>query len=599
MVPNPNYTDHEPEDDTDIPAYSAEDPNKKPLNLAHSTKLGNETPPPPPPPRKQTNENTNYSGDQGGTEKLINDDYANMSIDNDIHNILSKSLNYTDQANEKKYLKQDFYTDITKQIRQIGEPGVILPLRSELFVSILASLIMIFSNVPSFSNAMLKHEYLVFPSVSNWWNKQQCTAKPNIVQEFQRLIAFLRPESKRAFASQYNLNKAINKILDEDLEDFYEFYEFIMKEMLSHFETTDNSIKDDLESLFTMYVSVSESPNFCIFISEENVALDLYESILNVFRNVNQSNVYLSQLPDILQIVFDEGMDNLNRGFSLDEIFYPQVYTEEHCDIFTNIDEEIFNIKERKYNIQKQLMKLRAFNGKSVNRLLTQSVDYIQSETKSLQEQEKGDPTTDEKHEEEENLGQHQFYMSDKYKAAGQDISLIHSHMMQTIQQLSEEEIMLDERAHFLLASKHNIHLLITEERKAVMEPWILTGAVINAADFYFKNRDGEWIDVKIDANTYTSYTTKTVEFSDVQTAARNYTETDFGEGMILIYVKESVFSNDDYLPLNNCLKSFIEDDNMKLQEQYNILMQNEEKGEFGTVENKDNTDHQTEDSED
>jgi len=530
-------------------------------------------PPPPPPPRKSTNydELPTYDFNTNNVQPIST---TQVSFDSEIHKVLTDSLNKTETDDEvapeenKNEYREDFYTDITKMIRDKQEDnfGVLLPLRSNLFESYLASILMIFANIPKFSNLILKHEFLTFPYKPNWWNREKCSENSSLVIEIQRLVAFLHGDSDRAFSSLYNLINAVSRLIKEDYDEFDDYYQFIIQQIVNQFATAEHSIKEELESMFELVVSLENTSLYSVLVANGNLSLDLYETLFKVLGNSSFENIYLTKIPDVLSFVFEAGMDNLNRGFSVDELFYPQIFSEEQKDIVLRIEEEISSIKERKREIQQKINKLRVFSGKSVLRLLNQSKQYLHNEA-------------EEKQDLNDSLDATESFMKDKYVAASVEMENISMHISETIKNLTEEERMLNEKVLFLENSKHNIDHILDDEKKSLFEPWILTGIVFNSSQFYYLNRQKEWIGVSIDEELCKSYSKEKFAFENVQRVVRDYTEYEMADGMMLIYVKQSVFMLGDYNPLNDTLNQFIEQDNKKLKDQYEILMQNVDAG--------------------
>lgn len=588
-----NSEDKEPENIADLHEFT------NVAHPAHSTKV----PPPPPPPRHQSHP---IVSEPAPSYTSLNDDFTdypnnlmarpktNIFLDTEIREKLASSLNQyntefdtvmdSEQISIDDYMSNrvDFYTDISKMVRKKNDVGVLLPLRSDLFESYLTPFLMVLAQIPKFSNLILKHEFLVFGYKPNWWNREKCSDNPLLIQEVQRLIAFLNGNSNRSFASLFNLINCTNKLVSEEIESVSDFQNFIMSNILSSVGSIDSSLKEPLENMFKVVggyntdESSREDEFYNIPITNDDICVDLYQTIhRQFFQDDNDSfadRIFLLKLPEVLTIVFEPGMNNLTGGFRVEEKFYPQIYSYEHRDILLKVIDELQSIKLRQRDLNQKTFQLRAFNGKSVHKLLSESSKHLQSESLKFAEEEK---VFDRQGLDDDAANNpNACSEKDKYAAAGQGIEMVSSHVNDLLSKCAEESKRLDERAAVLQASKYDIDKLLDPVTKSKFEPWILIGVILNPVQFYYREKKGNiWIGVNISNETCKSYSTSQLTFDDIQSLTKKYTEHDFGEGMVLVYARESVFYQGDFSPLNNTLQTFINKDNEKLKEQMDILM--------------------------
>lgn len=588
-----NSEDKEPENIADLHEFT------NVPHPAHSTKV----PPPPPPPRHQSHP---IVSEPAPSYTSLNDDFTdypnnlmarpktNIFLDTEIREKLASSLNQyntefdtvidSEQISIDDYMSNrvDFYADISKMVRKKNDVGVLLPLRSDLFESYLTPFLMVLAQIPKFSNLILKHEFLVFGYKPNWWNREKCSDNPLLIQEVQRLIAFLNGNSNRSFASLFNLINCTNKLVSEEIESVSDFQNFIMSNILSSVGSIDSSLKEPLENMFKVVggyntdESSREDEFYNIPITNDDICVDLYQTIhRQFFQDDNDSfadRIFLLKLPEVLTIVFEPGMNNLTGGFRVEEKFYPQIYSYEHRDILLKVIDELQSIKLRQRDLNQKTFQLRAFNGKSVHKLLSESSKHLQLESLKFAEEEK---VFDRQGLDDDAANNpNACSEKDKYAAAGQGIEMVSSHVNDLLSKCAEESKRLDERAAVLQASKYDIDKLLDPVTKSKFEPWILIGVILNPVQFYYREKKGNiWIGVNISNETCKSYSTSQLTFDDIQSLTKKYTEHDFGEGMVLVYARESVFYQGDFSPLNNTLQTFINKDNEKLKEQMDILM--------------------------
>lgn len=576
--------------------------------LAHLTKK--KTPPPLPPSRHATHIEDISSAAAAPPSysamdtKFYDSNYMNISIDQDIQNRVTHTLNQV-QGDSKdfgslsevyKANKVDFFTDLPKTKRETGEDGVLLPLNSALFESYLAPLLMICSQIPQFNNAILRHQYFTFPTSPNWWNKEEASRNLLIVQELQRLVAFLNGSSNRAFASLFNLTRVIGNLANEEFESLSDFHNFFNKEVgyflsminpqyqnawndlfkmvivqKSAYEEDDDTGNGKREEDTHTYFNIPVLDNDGLF----NIS-NIYE-VLNITFTVNaydqSPKIYLQKPPGVITVVFESGSDNLQTGFKLDRIFYPQIYTYEHRNILKNVDIEIERCKLRQRELTRNSFHLRAFNGKSVRKFLTETKTHLANQSVMIgveEEKLKLDSGI------EENTNT--ISEKDKYAAAAQSLNLLSSHIGEGLRKNDQEMAMLTTKIGILESSKFNIDQLLNEQQKSTFEAWILTGVVLTCTQFYYLNKKSSdtWTGVTINGETCKSYEKTRLQFRDVQDIVKQYSLTEFGEGMVLVYAKESTFYSDAFEPLNPVLQKFVSDDNERLQQQLDILHVNE-----------------------
>lgn len=585
---------------------------------AHSTKI---PPPPPPPPRhptKSISSTTNMDTPQpplysesidenlkNYSNNLYDAPQTNITMDSDIHNVIESSLqkqyenglsNHYNQKSVDYYSSthiEDYYSDFSKMLRTSSEPGVLLPLRADLFESYLAPILIILSQIPQFSNLILQHQFLVLSYKPNWWNREKCSENPLLLQEIQRLVAFLNGNSKRAFASLYNLIFCVNKLVTEEIESVSDFYNFFMDNILYFMARTDGSFKVPLEKLFKVEAAYEADEDerdedyYNIPIGNDYIHSTLYETIhKNFFQTENKSDhLFLLKIPDVFSISFESGANSLESGFKVEETFYPQIYSYEHKNILTDVDEELRKLKSRKNELNQKIFRLRVFNGKSVPKLLADTAKHLRSESHNFEREEILEEQNFEldnvKNEKIDNIIDNFISEKDKYIAASQSIAEISSTISDLLKNANSEVRLIEEQALILQGSKYNIDQLLDSNTKASFEPWILTGVILNAVQFYYREKkSSDWIGINICAETCKSYSTSKLTFDDIQDLIKKYTEHDFGDGMTLIYVRESVFYTGDFNPLNKTLQGFIDKDNTKLKEQYDIWLKGAESSE-------------------
>ncbi|TID14913.1 hypothetical protein CANINC_004584 [Pichia inconspicua] len=551
------------------------------LNLAHQTKTPSTSNVPQIPQLDIENE-PEFNVYSNATHQHT--EYTGIHIDNAIKDKISSAMipsyddqyyqeqDYYDTVNQDPYqeMRIDYYTDLTKMERKDFELPVFLPIRSDLFESYLSPLLMIFSQVPMFSNLILSHQFLTFPYKPNWWNRERCSDNLMLLQEIQRLVAFLNGHTIRAFASIFNLEQCISKLVKEEFETVNEFFDFFVNELKISLKEINSRYGDAIDDLFDIGLvegqvgpqtegNLPEHHVFEIPVTSETIGLDIYHTLYSCFTQASQaidspSYIWIDKVPTLIVIFFEPGIDEIEGGFKLDEIFYPQIFMYQHRDIISLIEKEIIEIKQLQRELSRKSFALRAYQGKSVHGFLVQAKDYLKQKADYLNKE-----RSDDDH----------FNDGDKVESASDNIDQVNKQIKIAIQSIDDEMKQLNERLSYLQNNKLNIDVLLDAEKKIEFDPSILIGVILSHNHFFYKVKKSEvWMGVSIDDETCKAYEVREVDYSFVENTTLQYTESDFGDGMTLVYVKKSEFYSVEFSPLNSILKDFIDKDNKRLRDQ-------------------------------
>lgn len=539
------------------------------LPLRGNIPLDGDAPPP------SYNNNTSV-----GASSYINMD-KQISIDQDIRDKIAGSLTQvetnstsdSDTSDEEELTMEDVYTNIDKMIRRDGEMGVILPLRASILESYLSPLLMIFSQVPKFSNLMLKHEYLKFPYKPNWWNREQCSIDLPLIQEIERLVAFLRDDSNRAFASLYNLIHSINKLNDKEIETINEFLAFSLNQVSLFLGSINGDYQATFDSMFRMVCVPDDDIDqehqiFAIPIVQENITSNVHDTIGNRLVEREREHygevtrrIYFKTLPDIVNVVFEPGMNIPSSGMNIEEKLYLQMYTLENKDILTSYDDEIRQIKARQRELTQKQFKMSAFSGKSVRKFLDDARRHLSTESTRIGI-------------EESSLmdGEVEFPVKDKYLGAAQNIEIIADSIKKSLKEIESEFRALNAKLVELRDNQFSLDK-VSQERKDTFEAHILTGVIVSSTQFFLRSRKtGGWKAIVIDDETCKMYKVFDITFEEILEIINEYVQDGFSDGLVLTYVEEDVFAQGEFEPLNNSLKEFIKKDNAKLKEQVEFI---------------------------
>ena len=493
---------------------------------------------------------------------------------------LDEDLPDYEATKEYEANKIDIYTDLNKMKKTSNEEAsMLLPLRYNLHESYLAPYIMILSQVPQFHNLILKHESLVFPYKPDWWNREKCAENLFFSTELQRLVAFLNGNSIRRFSSLYNVIKAFEKEVREETEGLYELIDVLTKIIINSFTSINYNFKEPLEKLLKSRAGVqtqNTDPSqdiYSIPFNEDDLRSNIYETIYHKLFENGSMRMQLTSLSDVMLFVFEDDTKTIRAGFTLDEKIYPQIYSTDYEDILFNVDKEIEDLKSRKSQLVEETFRLRAFRGTSVTHLLKTSTKHLKSIADKIGASEESRDIKQKEELPENDSNLNVISEHDKYAAAGQGIEMIASHVEETLKRKNEEIESINERMVLLQQSKYDIEKLLPEEFRESLEPWIIAGVVFNSAEFAYRQKKSEkWIAVSINMETCKDYQTSEIPYETIEEQVQEYTQSLLDEGMILFYVRQSVFYEGEFEPLNKGLQDFIDKDNARLEDQLSKL---------------------------
>lgn len=446
--------------------------------------------------------------------------------------------------------KYNIFEDIPRTRRR-DDPFVIFPSAPNMFDSYLPPLITLLNNVPLLRNTLLKHQYFSYPYTKNWWNR----SKDNnpFPMELQKLLAMFGPESHRAFASCFNLNNQLNKLLTEEIETGSLFDNFILNQIYSSFGKINPDLCKPLKTLL-QWSFLNKESYYVIPIEDSNLSNKLYDNIHNTLWGVDLENFHnnkLETINDVTTICIDSNGNSINDGLDLLEEIYPQIYTKQFEHVIGGYLSQVEDIKEKYHSNNNAMQSSRIFQGKKVDNILNMASEYLRDTGKT----EGINPI------EGESLSE-----SDKLLAAGQYIESIKAHLEAKRQYLEQETNSLPDKVSTLKRLIYNPQEIALEHR---LEPWVITGVIVSPNEYFYRNNndDDRWTHIQIDPETCKDFEVEMVDFEYVYNEVRATTRVDFDQTMVMMYVRQSVWEKKEIDPLNSNLAAFVEEDNIALAE--------------------------------
>ncbi|ODV87138.1 hypothetical protein CANARDRAFT_194035 [[Candida] arabinofermentans NRRL YB-2248] len=482
--------------------------------------------------------------------KIASYGYGNADSEYDLtqhHNVIEKEPVY------------NVYEDFKRMVRTEQIPPILLPNKSDLLEGYFAPLLMILSNIPEFRNLILHHQFFGYGYAPQWWKNEKCLQNPSVVLEIQRLVAFLTGDSNREFASIRNLTDVTSKMITEEYESSSEFIQFILTTVVDLFAKANYDLTSRIQKLLSSSFHNLETGETSLYrafpVEKSDFAPTIYEILHNILWGKNfemLGKTSFQKFGDVITVSFDSNGDNMMRPFKLDEKFYPQIYTEEYCYLVKAAHDNLLENRAKVKQLSTQLMFLRSFKGKKVPKVLEATLSYLES----LTEPEEG------------------------VEEAFEEILAVSEHIQRRVQENNEKiNTFTQEKSQINI---YDIDYLFGE-LKAELEPWILTGIIVNERQFCYlrKYPDGsqQWVFFNYELDDGKDFKIDEIEYDDLAVMIQNYSLNDFETGMVLVYVRESVFNSTDYSPMHSGLAEFIHKDNETLAadiEAYSSAVPNE-----------------------
>lgn len=177
-------------------------------------------------------------------------------------------------------------------------------------------------------------------------------------------LAFLSPLSFRGFISANITNFFETSSLDEVATNFYQEITNIDSKFDSIF---DSSIRNDEDNQNV----IEDHRIFSFPIDLENMGSNLYQSFKALLWDENISIKRVSPILTI-QLFGDYG-----KKFSLDETFYPEIYTEKYLKFIQGLINRREHVTHERMILTNKILHNNVFEGKSIKNMLKQSIKHL------------------------------------------------------------------------------------------------------------------------------------------------------------------------------------------------------------------------------
>lgn len=260
-------------------------------------------------------------------------------------------------------------------------PTILTPLATSFRGNYLVYLISIFHEIPALRQLILKPEFTNYGFSPRWWDTEPISdAEQDLwLMELQRLIAFLDGGSGRSFAlASCYLRQLPEEILKEaeysnPVEVLDSCYELLASELASQCP----ELQKQTSTLFFSKLSLDELPVPVFILEPESVQGLVYESFNTLFWGDDLDTIgetYFKSLGSVLTVTVPAGR---RRPFQLDEVFYPQIYSDRFVPLIKFLAERRQNAVQESRELAKKSASLVAFQGKRIGAFLGVAAGYL------------------------------------------------------------------------------------------------------------------------------------------------------------------------------------------------------------------------------
>lgn len=422
---------------------------------------------------------------------------------------------------ELSYSRFDLSELSAKQTVRSLDPPILLPSHCAIDI---APLLTILHAIPQARDALLsgaKDTYDFDPS----WYTGTCSKRSSLVDETQKLLAFLDGSTGRGFNTISSLVGHIPSSIASQLSgssrssDDSTAVGAFLEQLIQRHETASDAFKmvatdgEESEPMYNILLGTGEPSDTCVDISD---ALDTL--LWSGLREGASSDevTYLKHIPPVISITCRRDDAQSGAGLAVKPTFFPYRYSQDNLDTVKAVHSRAVEAKKESQNLFQKRFEMSNFQGHSVTKLLEVVVSHFDDEAKE------GVPELRK--------------LQGQYLEAREDIG----------SRIDVLEEMIDD-----------------VDVPAYGPEYSLKGAIISPTEFYY-NHQGQWLHVvyldEAPVSVDSLYTVRPVSEEDVcEHASRGSDQFDAQEVTLLYASSEN--SDMPAAELPTALKAFIEED--------------------------------------
>lgn len=488
---------------------------------------------------------------------------------------LPDSESHRHHSQQQQVPEYSIYDDPTKYQRAPEVPPLLMPIRNGVLESYLNPFLTILHQIPSFRKAVYQYEFETLGFHPRWYRgepvnipdgstiklKDGKTHDLRFLLEVQREFAFLDGDSGRMFSAINNFIRAFPKNAQKDfaaIDNIYEAYAVFYKALAEQLEVVgiENPLKIFESSLED--TTTEDVREFGMFHFEaEELKRDLYSTIHSLIWGDDLENTQiLTSLSDVITLAFEPSYDESISpvGVEIPEKFYPQIYGNDFKETIDEILKERQSLDKERRTISKELMNLRAYNGKHVSSILSTSIEFLTSELE---------------------ISKDDAALEDALK----DLEGIKNENQDKITSLTDKQThLIDAKAQ---VNPYDINVIL-KRHGSIPEPYILTGVILSNNEFFFLRKTSDLIDLDQSQTQWVHALYEPRFANDLRIAATDFasikrtvyakTQTPYDTSIVLIYTKESTWTTEADYEVPESVKTFISKDKLELEKALELL---------------------------
>ncbi|CAN3475343.1 hypothetical protein DICA0_C07404 [Diutina catenulata] len=425
--------------------------------------------------------------------------------------------------------------------RDPGTPTVVLPATARAVDNYVLPFVHIMSQVDSFREAVYSYasELEYDPRWANDTLEVAGSDSERFVAVLQLMVAYLTSTvTTRAYVASRALQASYPPDLRRDFA-LADDYEECLKRFVVAVDAHLKIVAGAAPGLVPMFLSTVESTaepgqttRLGVFVIEpETRRANIYDCVTSLFWGEGPVGaVRFKHTAPVL--AFQVYGDDLAEPFSLDEVFYPGLYTGECADEAAAVNEEVVSLRQDRNRLGTEMMEYNAFEGRSIQGMLRQAGSQL------------GNPPE----------------LTSIAEAVGECKKSLTTQMEQVSGELEQRNLFRRDR----LLSRMSHHQL---------PAYVVTGVIFSDTEYFYRSKDYDddrcWVHVQAQTGrgyAVTGCSMERASFDEV----RDYVYEQTGSprtSVMLYYTLESAFDEKLEVKVPTSIDEFFVRDNVEIAE--------------------------------
>ncbi|CAN3374023.1 hypothetical protein DIURU_001771 [Diutina rugosa] len=447
---------------------------------------------------------------------------------------------------------------------------VVIPTVTGLLDNHMLPFLSIMSQLDRFQQALMVAPGGVPEYTSRWYNspititpteqyeKQSQVAAAKFVTILQLISAVAGPSSvaERAFitnkvlVTNYPPDFCRELGLIEEVDDCYVKFVTSLDNNIQHLTGKSSKIDQLFLSTVESITDNRSNPLGLFSIEGESRRGNLYDSMTQLFWSEPDSvgSIRLSQCAPVMGFQLGEANPG-TEPFSLDEYFYPDIYSRKCADRFKSVYTKQQELKQYRSSLEAPIIDVTAFGGRSILGMLDQTKEYLQETY--------GD-------------GDHKTELDD-INQLRDNVSNRRNQLLQSVEEVTKE-----------LKGLNFYHrdVLLSHVEGVALEEYLLIGVVFSDSEYFYRqktlsNEDENWVHINVSSTSsgrVIDFDVKLLSFDAMHTYVLERTRDPY-VSMWLYYASQESFNEKVAVTVPPPITQFISRDNLEIErirEDYN-----------------------------